>query len=114
MKKREGKRGFFQCWIIFAAFDSLMKVPGVFGMWHFISTKALSFTAKKKAVGDVSAAPLPDLSWVVFPPPFTVPGSQADLVNPSQQYAILCLGQGEAAGIYGPKDRSLLAEPVRG
>lgn len=94
MKKREGKRVFFQCWIIFAAFDSLTKVPGVFDTWHFISTKALSFTAKKKAVGNVSAAPLPDLSWVVFPPPFTVPGSQADLGEPQPTVCNLVLGSG--------------------
>lgn len=48
MKIREGKGIFFQCWIILAAFDSLMEVLAVSGMWYFISTKALSFTAKKK------------------------------------------------------------------
>lgn len=46
-----------------------MEAPGVFGVWQFIITKALSFIAKKKTVGDTWAAQLPDTSRVVLPPP---------------------------------------------
>lgn len=58
--EQEGKgRIFFpQFWTFFAALGGLMAVPDVFGMQHLTSTKALSFTAK--AIGDTSAAPLPD------------------------------------------------------
>lgn len=66
----------------------------MFGMWHFIHTEALSFIAKKKAVGDTSAALLPDISCVVFSPPLTVPGSQADLGEPQPTLCNLVLGSG--------------------
>lgn len=69
-----------------------MEVPGVFGMWHFISTNALSFIVKKKAVGDISAALLPNISCVVFPPPLPVPGSQAGPGEPQLRVSNLLLG----------------------
>lgn len=83
-----------------------MEVLGVFGVWQFTSTKAFSFTAKTKARGDTSAAPLPDTKsarishWMVLPPPSTVPGLRQTLVNPCQEYTILFLHQGGAAGIH--------------
>lgn len=66
----------------------------MFGMWHFISTNALSLVAKKEAVGDASAALSPDVSHVVFPPPLTVPGAQADLGEPQPTGRDLVLGSG--------------------
>jgi len=97
MKTREGKGFFFQCWTIFAALGSLMDVPGVFGMRHFISTKALSFTAKEEAGGDASAALLPEVVRV-FPRPLTVPGSRADLGEPQPTVCNLVLGLGGLLG----------------